>query len=233
MKLIKMLGLAATAAVAATVLFGVNSASAVHLVVLCLEDPAGLCPVGELKASGAGLPILGDLEPLGTPPEKHAVFLGTLKVLCETAHFKGLITRSSPLHGEITEAEIAACEPCSQIIVLNLPYLVKFHHDLTGAHLWLMLVEQNSPTKPILIDIKVCLSGMECQYKTEKLHLDVTNTASGLPLVLSLQNVLTYESGNKLFCGAEGKFDANFLVEAQHSEKEEKVWLALDEKEIP
>lgn len=230
MRLTKMFGFAAIAAVAATVCIGVSSASAVHLVVVCLEDPAGLCPKGKLKEAGAGLPILGLLEPLGTE-EQHAVLLGPLNVLCAYSDIKGEITKSSPLHGLITGMEFGDCTPCSQVLALNLPYLVKFHHDPTGEHLWLMLVEQTSAQKPILVDVEGCPFGVKCGYQTEKLHLDVKNTASGLPLVLSLKNGLTRHFGSALACGTEGKWDANYLVEILHGPLKEQGWLALDENE--
>ncbi len=231
MRLAKMLGLATIAAVAAVAFIGIGSATAVHLVVVCLEDPAGLCPKGKLKEAGLGLPILGKLEAL--PTEKvHTVLLGALNVLCENSTIGGRITKSSPLHGIITELTISSCTPCSRVAALNLPYLVKFHHDLTGEHLWLMLVEQDSETKPILVEVENCLTGNICNYKAEKVHLDVKNTAGGLPLVLSLENVFTYESGPKLFCGTEGKWDANYLVEILHGDIKETGWLALDEKEL-
>jgi hypothetical protein len=230
---VKMLGLAAIAAVAMIAFIGVSSASAVHLVVVCLEDPTGLCPKGKLKEAGAGLPILGLLEPLGPPgaEEVHTVFLGAVKELCAYSDIKGEITKSSPLHGLITAIEFGDCTPCSHILALNLPYLVKFHHDLAGAHLWLMLVEQTSAQKPILVDVEGCPFGMKCGYKAEKLHLSVANTASGLPLVLSLDTPLVRHSGSSLFCGAEGKWDANYLVEILHGDLKEKGWLALDENE--
>ncbi len=234
MRLMKMLGLAVLATVSATAFIGVGSASAVHLVVVCLEDPTGLCPKGMLKEAGPGLPILGKLEPLGPVGEEklHAVFLGSaMEVLCGSSDIKGQITKSSPLHGIITGIEFANCAPCTEVSVLNLPYLVKFHHDLTGEHLWLMLVEQNAVGSPILVKIKGCPFGIECAYKAEKLHLDVTNTATGLPLVLTLKNALTYESGSKLLCGEVGKWDANYLVEILHGDIKEQGWLALDENE--
>lgn len=230
MRLMKMLGLVVMAAAATTAFIGVGTASAAHLVVVCLEDPAGLCPKGMLKEAGAGLPIVGKLEAL-PPEEKHTVLLGAFQVLCEESTIGGNITKSSPLHGVITELSISSCTPCSRVAALNLPYLVTFHHDLTGEHLWLMLVEQNSPTKPILIEVENCLTGNICSYTAQKIHLDVKNTAGGLPLVLSLKNVLTYEAGPKLFCGTEGKWDANYLVEILHGDIKEKGWLALDENE--
>lgn len=232
MRLIKMLGLAGIAVVSATAFIGVSSASAVHLVVVCKEDPTGLCPNGKLKEAGAALTILGKLEKLGPAGEEklHTVFLGATEELCELSDVKGEITKMSPLHGLIKAIEFENCEPCTEVKALNLPYLVKFHHDTTGAHLWLMLVEQTSAEKPILIDFD-CPLGIECGFKAEKLHLDVTNTAGGLPLVLSLENVLTRHLGPEAFCGNTGKWDANYLVEILHGPDKEKGWLALDEKE--
>jgi hypothetical protein len=222
MRLMRMLGLAMVTAAAAAAFIGAGSASAAHLVVVCLEDPTGLCPAGKLKDAGPGLPILGILD------AGPAIFLGAIKQECFYSDIKGLITKSSPLHGEITEIEFGDCTPCSKVTMSNLPYLVKFHHDLTGAHLWLMLIEQNP--NPILVTMENCTFGITCIFTVEKLHLDVSNTASGLPLVLSLENVLTREGGSFL-CGATGKFDANYLVEILHGDIKEKGWLALDENE--
>jgi hypothetical protein len=228
-----MLGLAGIATVAAMAFIGVSSASAVHLVVVCLEDPTGLCPKGELKEASPNLTILGKLEKLGPAGEEelHTVFLGAVEQLCGISDIKGVMTKSSPLHGKIEEIKFEECSPCTEVKALNLPYLVKVHHDLTGQHLWLMLIEQTSAEKPILIDFK-CPFGTECAYQTDKIHLDVSNTVSGLPLVLTLENVLNRQLGPEIFCGATGKWDANYTVEILHGTLKEKAWLALDEKEL-
>jgi hypothetical protein len=225
-RLVKMLGLAAVAALA-SMAFIAGTASAAHLVVLCDEDPTGLCPEGHLLPKDTI--IHGKLEPYGG--NNHAILLSEGAAgneLCETSAVLGKITKSSPLHGAIETVSFTGnCKPCSTVTISNTPYLAIFHHDLVGEHLWLFLV-----TGTVLALFTGCPFGAECGFSTEKVHLDVKNTATGLPLILSLKNVLKLHKGSAFLCGSEGQWDANYVTECLDAlGKHKKCWLALDEKE--
>ena len=232
MRLIKTLSLAAFAALAAMAFVGVSSASAQeHEVVICNKNEP-LCANGQLKPAGASLTLLGKLEKLDPPPgeEVHAVLLGNVNELCAESHAKGTITSSIPLHGEITELTFKNCTPCSEVTVLNLPYLVSVLHLIgAGKHLWLAHV---TPTikGPIRVHFKGCPFGVTCEFGSSNILLDLENTAEGLPLILTLKPILERTGGSAFFCGNTGEWDANYLTEVLSSGVKQKGYLSLDKK---
>jgi hypothetical protein len=228
-RLIKILGLAMAATVAAMAFVGTGTASAEHLGVLCKENPLELCASGKLILTGQK--IHGVLEPLVNPKgekQLHAVLLGQINELCEASSILGEITHTSAVHGLITAASFTGnCNPCSTVTVEGLPFLVKVVHDLVGEHLWLIILSGNIKAK-----FTGCPLGVSCTFESKEVHLDASNTAAGQPLILTLENELKRVAGSEFFCGNTGKWDANYLTTClEPADKTIPCWLALDKLE--
>jgi len=121
MRLIRMFGLAAAAAVVATAIAAATSASAVTL----CEENANPCPAG--KEYKVGTTIEGELNPLfeaeivifdKAKEEKGELEKQFATIKCTKGMFKGATTKNEgpgeTLYGEITPGSFSGCSTCTK-----------------------------------------------------------------------------------------------------------------------
>jgi hypothetical protein len=232
MRLTKVFGLAALAAVAAMAFIGVSSASAAikHSVVLCdqLVAVEQLCPEGHLWPKGTIILALA---------EGGVLKAGGLEVKCPHTEIEAKTTAEAGLSlpFEITklkfgklETELGkGCEGCTEIHTtppypgkIEVEAIDKFYFQSTGE-----------------AELLHCtIFNVTCKYGSENIlsliHHDGTHPkheGTNLPHIL-IRNTLV-KIGGSGFCPAEGTWEADPIVTLLHDPVTEKTglgWPALD-----
>lgn len=235
MKLTKILGLAAVAAVASMAFASNASAVRLHpLIKLCNIQELLLCPDSstlETKGTMLGLQIgTGTLE--GTINQKCTG--GTIKGKSAVSSTEGPGAEESVLAGEITGLTFTGCEPCKKITAVGLPYKANLRHtsekEEEAKKLWLL--SGSGKTR-----FEECSFGITCQFGTENLtpapFIEMTATES---IVNTNKAELKREEGSEFFCGNIGKWNAKYKLELELTPGgtvHKAVWPTLCKKEAP
>lgn len=196
MKLIKMFGLAAIAAVAAMSFVGVSSAMAVeHEVVVCTQLQS-LCAAGNVVPQG------GTITGTATNP----ILLGQTNEKCENSSVSGDITSPGGmglnLLGEIlTTSFTGNCKPCSTVTASA----KVIHVTMTLPEHWVIVVLEPKAT------FTGCPLGVSCTFSEAAITMTGTNTATGGKIVASGAK-LNRTAGSEFFCGNVGEWDAEYNV---------------------
>lgn len=187
MKYVKMLGLAAVAAMAMAAFAGAGTASATT--VCTSGTTASPCLTGQKPYSGK---IVGKLK-AGT----EAVLAGTLSVKCKESVVSG--TTNSSGEGKIESATFNSCTTCPKVTSLT-PWNAK---ATTGtAPNGTMLVE-----KPV-VHLEGCFGFAKCTASAESVTLDVVG---GTPAkIIAKAEPLTIEGG--FGCGTSGSWTAEYEI---------------------
>ncbi len=221
MKYIKILGLAAVAAMALMAFVGASSASAT---VLCSQTPSGTpaaCPTA--STYGAGTTITGTAE--------GALLTNNLNpVECEHSETEARITNtggaSSTVVGTIEELNFTGCSTTNipitncTVTVEHLPYLGEVHWT-EGTHNGTLTGLNHGNGVP---GAKVvCGTVINCRFSAEP-TLDVNggNPAS----VLANEESLTISGGGLLMpiCPSTAKWDAEYVATSPTA-----IWVAKEE----
>jgi hypothetical protein len=189
-RFIKMLGLAALAAVAVTALLGAASASAsVEKTVLCKVNQE-LCKAENLWGSEVTIKTLST----------KAILLGTLKVECHSeATILAESSDKTQILGKITALTWSGCTNCPTVTTTKLPSGTLLHTSGQNG-----LLHTTSLTEVVL---KGCGFFFECIAKASTALLTFTGGAIGSTALAEANEVPTEISGSA-FCGSSGKWDA-------------------------
>jgi hypothetical protein len=203
MKYLKMLGLAAVAALALTAVLGAGSASAATF--LCKTN-ANPCP----EHYPTGTAFSGSLE-----PGLHSTLITNLgHVTCKKSAVSGKTTTTEG-HGEITSLTYTECtdpfgNPCT-VKAVNLPYTVDITTTTAGVvnSNGLMTVTPKAGGTGNPGAIVECGSFMNCKFTSSALKLHVTG---GAPATLFANKVPLNREGG--FCPSESFWDASYNITA-------------------
>jgi hypothetical protein len=235
-KLTKILGLAAVAAVASMAFASNASAVRVHpLIKYCLKQELLLCEdkwtiepaSGKLKGLQIGT---GTLE--GTINQKCTG--GTIEGTSAATSVEGPGAEESRLLGETTSLTFTGCEPCKKITATNLPFTTNLRHtsetEKAANELWLL--EGKGGAK-----FEECSFGISCKFGATELKPApfLENTATGA-VVNTNKAELKREEGSEFFCGNVGKWNAKYQLELElKSDKviHKEIWATLCKKEAP
>jgi len=198
MKHLKMLGLAAVAAAALTVIFAAGSASAT---VLCKEYETP-CPVASLYA--AGLTVSAALEAGGSSTLK--ITGGEAITVCKSSTMSTK-TKNAGGKGELVEGEgstlsLKECSATTTVITagqFSIEY-VPSQPTETRANLWISS-----------LGISVNLFGVTCTYGGGKNYLGTMT--SGAPAGLDVKTTLTKTAGG-FVCPGDVTWEGNYKITA-------------------
>jgi hypothetical protein len=201
MKYLKMLGLAAIAALALTAVLGAGSASAATF--LCKTN-ANPCP----EHYPTGTVISASLE-----PGFHATLTTNLgNITCKKSTVTGKTTTTEG-HGEITALTFTECtdpfgNPCT-VKAVNLPYTVDITTTTAGTangNGTMTVTPKAGGTGNPGATVE-CGSFMNCKFTSAALALDVTG---GAPATIHANKVPLNREGG--FCPSESFWDASYTV---------------------
>jgi ketopantoate reductase len=221
MRLIKMLGLAAFASIAAMAFVGVTTAAAVDNVVLCTKNTSpNLCVAGGGTVLPKGTVVLATNE--GTP-----VLKGVLKEECKSSSVVGETSeeKGNPLNGKVTSVTFTnSCTPCSTVTMKLAPYT---SHLNVAAEDKFTLTTLN-----ILAELSKCtFLNLTCNFVAEAVTVNVVNAATGA-LLETKNSTLNFEggSGGESLCGKVGTWEASYSTVCHKPGSTENVacWAALE-----
>jgi hypothetical protein len=209
MRLIKMLGLAAFCALAATAFIGAASASAAahDKLGLCKAEELLLCKTANLIAVGSGT-LLGKAT--------NPTLSGTLTETCEVGHIEGTIT--SPLDpvgkliGSISSVTFTGCKPCTTVTVENLPYESELTMTTTLGSDWVL--NTRKPAGVIKATLSKCVLGAgTCIFKANEINA-LVEMAAGVATVNTNKAPLEFAGGTlgEGFCGKVGAWEAKYAL---------------------
>ncbi len=187
MKLMKMLGLASVAAVAAMAIFGAGTASAT------------LCKVNEKPCAA------GNQYPVPTTIKGHAakaILTGTIEVTCESdvvITHEGTV--ENKLIGKVLSLTWSNCKGCNPVTTLT--PLPTFDDEATGGGNGLLTVLNT------LVELKSCLGLFTCKASAAAADLKVTGGAIGTANAVA-SNVPVKLSGSG--CGETGTWNATYTL---------------------
>ncbi len=202
MRLIKMLGLAMVAAIAAMAFVGATGAQAVP------HDQYGLCKAAELLLCKAeNLIPVGSGVLLGTATNPELV--GNLNEVCESSKAVGKITGALDekvgLKGEITSLTFTGCKPCTSVTVTP-PLAAELKMGTIGGEDWKMVSKGNAK-------FTGCPFGVTCKFGTGAGNIEPPIEMNATDTVLNTNGaVLTLEEGSAFICGSSGKWFAKYLL---------------------
>jgi hypothetical protein len=198
MRLIKMLGLIAVAAVAVMASIAVSPAVAQETA-LCKEANVLACPPAQYYA--AGTQVLATLL-TGTTMQ---LLTSAFNITCSTAdiHFTTLNALGSPLEGNLEELTFENCNhECENIAAEN-----------RGAFLLLKTAANLGEAKihGMLIKVKCEMPVFNCNYVGGVMTLHAIGTTPTEPAMLKASAVaLTKEGG--MLCPVEARWDASYKI---------------------
>jgi hypothetical protein len=205
MKYLKMLGLAAIAALALTAIAGSGAASAATTT-LCKVN-VNPCPATEDYP--AGQVIKGALKPGTTATlTPNPAFFGHVTCTASSIEGKTNSTSGAPLTGSITSLTFTGCthngEKCTSVTAVNLPYDV----DVTTEN----TTKSNGNGTMTVTDglgagAQVTCPGVNCTFTATTIDLKVTG---GNPAFVTATEVPLKATGG--FCPTEAKWDATYEV---------------------
>jgi hypothetical protein len=220
-KLTKILGLAAVAAVAVMAFAGSASATRLHpLIRLCLKAELLLCSEAnslELKGTLKGLQVgTGTLE--GTLNQKctggeirgklNAAPGNMVEILKKNEKGEEVVeTEESQLLGEITTLTFSGCEPCTKITSTG-GFATKIRHPTEGAEaekLWFLQGGGNAI-------FEKCPFGINCKFGSASLKPEpYIEMATGF--INTNKAELKLEEGSAFFCGSTGNWNAKYEID--------------------
>jgi hypothetical protein len=223
MRLVKMLGLAMVAAIAAMALVGASSASAETL---CSEN-ANPCPIGKRYASGTVIKAHSE----------KAVLKGFATVTCKS-DVAGELTQETgaPLNAKMTSLTFSNCEGCTEAKALNLPYRGLMHLLLATSLSHLLVHEWEAGTGRPGAVLKNCPLGIsECVFsvseepeagkpKSADLMIEGGNPASVKTGAPGSTTVKLERTGGSAFCGSTATWEATYTQTAPATG----IWLAME-----
>jgi hypothetical protein len=201
MKYVKMLGLAAIAAMALSAVAGASTASATELCSTNTSPCSGtMYPVGteikaELKAGGAGAVITNNIT--NWTCKKSAISGKTTTTGSATETVLGQITALT-----FTECTNTAGEKCTAEAV-HLPYKAEIH--ATGGGNGTLTVSSGGNGNPG--EILVCGTDINCTFSFATASLSLTG---GNPAILKAGKIKLETAGG--ICPAEASWDAEYEV---------------------
>lgn len=234
MTLIKALGLAAVAVVAAMAFIGTSSAFAEDEVVLCVKliEKEGLCPNGLLWPNGTKLLALA---------KKPRFVSAALEVSCEDAtleaHTVANIAPALPI--DVTAMAFGAlpipalgnnCKGCTEVHVPvspELPFPGEIKVEPKDDFLWKSTFEVrflHCTTFNI-----ACSYGSEYQYLIEHKGIHPLHEGEDLPVIL-IRQLLARRAGSSPICPEFIEWVADYVFYLAHWEKSSGLfWPALDD----
>jgi hypothetical protein len=186
MRFLKVLGLAAVAALVVTGLAGVGTASAITL---CKENNSP-CPESKRYPSETLFNGKSEAEILF----KNTVF--SVSCLKSTLGWKNTEQSGNPLPGKLPSLTFGTpeCEGCKKVVSALLP---KTKLTASGEK-WILKLENNGEGAPRM-KFSECPLGAECTYNLEGTELEVIG---GTPAKLTSPYILSgLLAGNKTLCG--------------------------------
>ena len=186
MRLVKMLGLAMVAAVAAMAFVGAGTASANETKLTWCTNNNALCQ---------GKDVLKLITAKATNP----VLLGNLNQECETS--TTMTTEESAttttISGVVDELTFSNCKPCTTVTT-SPPYKA----SISGT----TMTSGGSAT------FKNCPFGINCKFGASKIELELVMSAENrLEKIVASKEPLSLEEGSAFFCGSTGEWDATYV----------------------
>lgn len=210
MRFIKMLGLAALAAVAAMAFLGAGSASAT---VLCKQAPNGSNECAAGQAYGAGTIIKGTATNATLTSDLSNVICSHSETEAEVSNAGGA---SSTVTGSIKKLTFTGCKAgltnCT-VTVLNLPYHAEVHAGAGGNGT--LTVKSGGKGKPGAT--VVCVGIINCTFNNTLFELPVEG---GNPAAVVANEVSLAREGG--LCGNEAFWDATYTAIAPNTA----IWVA-------
>jgi len=204
LRLLKILGPALIAAIAAMAFVGASSASAAHTIGFCLANEA-LCS----KANG----IEGKVTVLAHSPKavlKNNGFFSTPEECLSTTTVEAE-SMKSPMPGSVTALAFTSCSgPCSKAESKGLPWTGEVTMEsLEGG-------DYKQTTKEGKALLSGCTFGAQCEYGVPA-GGSVSLLGEGMT-VKAVNVKLQYKGGSGEFvCGSEGTWNAEYLITACHA----------------
>lgn len=208
MRITKVLGLAALAAVTAMAFIGTGSATAQDKIVLC-KELVTLCPTGKLWPKGTKFLVLA----------KEPELIGTLPVKCEDSTGTGEIIEEigSPLNFKITALAFGklptpagtGCTNCENVKVNGLPLSGSIEVEAVDKYFF---KSEGSATLEKCTAFKVTC-GFKGTIKVEIKHdgSHPLHSGTNLPLI-TFEKELTRTEGSELLCGNSGIWKASYVL---------------------
>jgi len=189
MKYVKMLSLAAVAAMALAAFAGAGMASATTVCTDSTGGAQGACLTGQEPYSGS---IVAELK-----PETKAVLSGGLNVECNESVVSGTTNENG--EGEITSAIFdGSCTTCPTVTSLT-PWSA---HAVTGTSPNGQMVVENP-----VVHLENCFGFAKCTAEASSVTLDVVGGST--PMVIAEEEPLTLSGFG---CGEEGTWTAEYNV---------------------
>lgn len=209
MRLIKMLGLSAVAALAAMAFIGASSASAIPIDICLWNLP------GEPKAlTKAECDKVGGTIHSGKEKVKfmsHAVnptLTGTVEEICEKSDATGYVVAGAE-SGEAESVVVESltfegnCKPCKKVVSNGLPYKGKFVMNAGGGY------EAVSSGEATLSE--GCPFGVECKFGSKNVTLELVENAKMDSHELVANDTLE-RTGGSFLCGSGGTWSAKYVT---------------------
>lgn len=209
MRLIKMIGLVGSAAIAAMALLGAASAQAAP------HELIGFCGVNEPLLCASPLVVTGT-KFLATSPNavlKNSGFFSTPEECSSKVAFGVKEADKKELEGTITEATFENCKgPCTTATAVGLPWKGKLKMTELGGTKYTLTAEEGGAS------LTGCTFGTKCVYSVPAggITLQVEDTATGTKIVAAGVSLKYKEGSGEFVCGPTGTWTATYESKEAH-----------------
>jgi hypothetical protein len=209
MRLIKMIGLLGSAAIAAMALFGAASAQAEphELIGFCGKNEPVLC-AAPLNATGTKF-----LATSANAVLKNNGFFSTPEECASAVGFEVKAVDLHELEGKITEASFTNCKgPCTTATAVGLPWKGKLRMTEPLGTKYTLTAEEGGAS------LTGCTFGTKCVYSVPAggITLQVEDTATGTKIVAAGVSLKYKEGSGEFVCGATGTWTATYESKGAH-----------------